>query len=185
MAVLRYAYSWDQEEFTCVVQLKAIAEDIPPSWEHFEDEIEVTLLRVYHGTVTLAWKDSKAVHLSTAHYPNEVATVQRQQKDRRTGQYAEVDVESHKIVVDYNANMGAVDTKYQMTTVRNGRKQLRWYMRLIIKWLEIAAYNSYIVKGHFKAHAPDNPRRNILVPRAYNPSGLWQEWRALGATILK
>ena len=54
--------------------------------------------------MALAWKDSKAVHfLSTAHYPNEVATVQRQQKDRRTGQYAEVDVESHKIVVDYNA----------------------------------------------------------------------------------
>ena len=25
----------------------------------------------------------------------------------------------------------------------------------------------------------------ILVPRAYDPSGLWQESRALGATILK
>ena len=119
-----------------------------------------SLLRVYQGTVALAWKDREAVHfLSTAHYPHEVATVQRQQKDRCTGQYAEVDDESHKIVVDYNANMGAVDTNDQMTTVRKSRKQLRWYMCLIIKCQEIAGYNSYIVEGHFTEHAPENCRR--------------------------
>ena len=55
--------------------------------------------------------------------------------------------------------MGAVDTNDQMTTVHKSRKQLRWYMCLIIKCLEIAAYNSYIVKGHFKEHAPENHRR--------------------------
>ena len=82
--------------------------------------------------MALAWKDSKAIcFLSAAHYPDEVATVHHQQKERRTGQYAEVDVESHKIVVDYNANMGAVDTNDQMTTVCKSRKQLRWYMHLI------------------------------------------------------
>ena len=110
--------------------------------------------------MALAWKDSEAVHfLSTTHYPDEVATVQHQQVDRRTGQYAEVKVKSHKIVVDYNANMGAVDTNDQMTTVRKSRKQLWWYMHLIIKCLEIASYNSYIVEGHFKEHAPENCRK--------------------------
>ena len=95
-------------------------------------------LRVYQGVVAFVWKDSKPVHfLSTAHYPDEVATVQRQQKERRSGQYSVKKVESHKIVVDYNANMGAVDTNDQMTTVHKSRKQLRWF-----KFLEISAYDS-------------------------------------------
>ena len=89
-------------------------------------------MRVYQGVVAFVWKDSKPVHfLSTAHYPDEVATVQRQQKERCSGQYSVKEVESHKIVVDYNANMGAVDTNDQMTTVRKSRKQLRWYVLLI------------------------------------------------------
>lgn len=96
--------------------------------------------------VAFVWKDSKPVcFLSTAHYLNEVATVHCQQKERRSGQYSVKEVESDKIVVDYNANMGAVDTNDQMTTVRKSRKQLRWYMRLIVKFLEISAYNSYII----------------------------------------
>ena len=99
--------------------------------------------------MVLAWKDSKPVHFpSTGQKPDEVATVQCQQKDRHTGQHAEVNVESHKLVVHYNANMGAVDTNDQMTTVYKSRKQLQWYMHLIIKCLEIAAYNSYIIEGH-------------------------------------
>ena len=32
-------------------------------------------------------------------------------------------------------------------------------MRLFIKCLEIAPYNSYILEGHFKEHAPENCRR--------------------------
>lgn len=117
-------------------------------------------LRVYQGVVAFVWKDSKPMHfLSTAHYPDEVATVQRQQKERCSGQYSVKEVESHKIVVDYNANMGAVDTNDQMTTVRKSKKQLRWYMRLIVKFLEISAYNSYIIEGHFKEHLPKHRRK--------------------------
>ena len=117
-------------------------------------------LRVYQGVVAFVSKDSKPVHfLSTAHYPDEAATVQRQQKERRSGRYSVKEVDSHKIVVDYNANMGAVDTNDQMTTVRKSRKQLRWYMRLIIKFLEISAYNSYIIEGHFKEHLPERQRK--------------------------
>ena len=117
-------------------------------------------LRVYQGVVAFVSKDSKPVHfLSTAHYPDEVATVQGQQKERRSGRYSVKEVESRKIVVDYNANMGAVDTNDQMTTVRKSRKQLRWYMRLIVKFLEISAYNSYIIEGHFKEHLPERQRK--------------------------
>lgn len=72
--------------------------------------------------VAFVWKDSKPVHfLSTAHYPDEVSTVQHQQKAQRSGQYSVKARESQKIVVDYNANMGAVDTNDQMTTVRKRR----------------------------------------------------------------
>ena len=117
-------------------------------------------LRVYQGVVAFVSKDSKPVHfLSTAHYPDEVATVQGQQKERRSGRYSVKEVESHKIVVDYNANMGAVDTNEQMTTVRKSRKQLRWYMRRIVKFLEISAYNSYIIEGHFKEHLHERQRK--------------------------
>ena len=55
--------------------------------------------------------------------------------------------------------MGPVDSNDQMTTVCKSRKQLRWYMRLIIKYLAIPAYNSYIIDGHFKEHAPENHGR--------------------------
>ena len=86
-------------------------------------------MRVYQGVVAFDWKDSKPVHfLSTAHYPDEVATVQCQQKEQRSGQYSEKEVQSHKIVVDYSANMGAVDTNEQTTTVRKSRKQLHWHV---------------------------------------------------------
>lgn len=135
-------------------------------------------LRVYQGNVALAWKDSKLVHfLSTAHYPDEVETVQHQQKDRHTGQYAEVEVESHKIVVDYNANKGALETNDQMTTVHKSRKQLRWHMRLIIKCLEIAAYNSYIIEAHFKEHAPKRRRRDFTAFREDLIHELVGNWR--------
>ncbi|XP_044176665.1 piggyBac transposable element-derived protein 4-like [Acropora millepora] len=121
---------------------------------------DASSLRVYQGVEAFVSKDSKPVHfLSTAHYPGEVATVQGQQKERRGGRYSVKEVESHKIVVDYNANMGAVDTNDQMTTVRKSRKQLRWYMRLIVKFLEISAYNSYIIEGHFKEHLHERQRK--------------------------
>ena len=73
--------------------------------------------------------------------------------------------------------MGAVDTNDQMTTVRKSRKQLWWYMRLIIKCLEIAAYNSYIVEGHFKEHAPENRRRGFTAFREDLVHELVGNWR--------
>ena len=119
-----------------------------------------SIIRVHSGVVAMAWKDSQIVNfMSTIHYPDEVDTVIRNQKDRRTGHYEAVEVPSHKLVTQYNENMGAVDQNDQMTSVRKSRKQLRWYMRVAIKGLELAAYNAYVIEGFFKDHFPEQRRK--------------------------
>ena len=55
--------------------------------------------------------------------------------------------------------MGGVDRNDQMTHVRKGQKKMRWYMRLVIKFLEIAAYNSYILDGCIREHEPQGSRK--------------------------
>ena len=102
-------------------------------------------LRVYQGVIAFISKDSKPVNfLSTAHYPDEAATVQRQQKERRSGRYSVKEVESHKIVVDFNANMGAVDTNDQMTTVRKSRKQLSKFLLTIPTSLRVTSKSIFL-----------------------------------------
>ena len=58
--------------------------------------------------------------------------------------------------------MGGVDRNDQMTRVRKGQKQMRWYMRLVIKFLEIAAYNSYILDGYIREHEPQGSSKYDL-----------------------
>ena len=71
-------------------------------------------LRVFDGVVAMTWKDNKIVHfLSTIHSPDETSTILRQQRARGTGEYILAEIPSYKIVESYNANMGAVDTKWQ------------------------------------------------------------------------
>ena len=63
--------------------------------------------------------------------------------------YQLVDVPAHAIIDDYNANMGGVDRNNQLTSILKNHKQMRWYMRLVIKFLEVVAFNSYIIEGFF------------------------------------
>ena len=51
-----------------------------------------------------------------------------------------VDVPAHVIIDDYNTNMGGVERNDQMTAISKSRKQMRWYMRLVIKLLDAAAF---------------------------------------------
>ena len=137
-------------------------------------------LRVYKGHVAFTWKDNKIVHfLSSVHSPEEVAVVQRKTKERQTGQFVEIDVPAHKIVLDYNANMGAVDLNDQMTTVHKSRKQMRWYLHLFIKGLELAVYNAYVLQGFFLDHNPPGSRkRDFLAFREDLIMQLIGQWRA-------
>ena len=119
-------------------------------------------IRSYSGIAALAWKDNKLVHfLSTIHSPDQMSTIQRNQR-LRTGGYQLVDVPAHVIIDDYNANMGGVDRNDQMTSIFKSRKQMRWYMRLVLKLLEAAAFNAYIIEGFFVDHNPSGQRKRDL-----------------------
>ena len=137
-------------------------------------------LRVFDGVVAMTWKDNKIVHfLSTIHSPDETSTILRQQRARGTGEYILAEIPSHKIVESYNANMGAVDTNDQMTIVRKSRKQMRWYMRCIVKGLELSAYDAYVIEGHFVDHNPAGRRkRDFLAFREDLILQMIDSWRA-------
>ena len=106
-------------------------------------------IRSCNGVAALAWKDNKVVHfLSTVHSPDQVSTIQRNQR-LWTGGCQLVDVPAHAIIDDYNANMGGVERNDQLASFLKNRKQMRWYMRLVIKFLEVVAFNFYIIEGFF------------------------------------
>ena len=60
--------------------------------------------------------------------------------------------------------MGAVDTNDRMTAVRKSRKQMRWYMRCVIKGLEMSAFSAYVVEGKFVDHNPAGQRKRDFLP---------------------
>ena len=124
-------------------------------------------IRSYNGIAALAWKDNKVVHfLSSVHSPDQVSTIQRNQR-LGTERYQLVDVPAHAIIDDYNANMGGVDRNDQLTSILKNRKQMRWYMRLVIKFLEVVAFNSYIIEGFFLDHNPPG-KRKVILQGSYN-----------------
>lgn len=51
-----------------------------------------------------------------------------------------------------------------MIWVRKGQKQMRWYMRLVIKFIKISAYNAYPLDGHVREHEPQESRKYDLHP---------------------
>ena len=82
-------------------------------------------IRSSNGIAASAWKDNKVVHfLTTVHSPDQVSTIQRNQR-LRTAVYQLVDVPAHAIIDDYNANMGGVDKNDQLTSILNPSKLCR------------------------------------------------------------
>ena len=109
---------------------------------------EASQLRACDGMVAMTWKDNKNVNfLSTIHSLDKTLTILRQQRARGTGEYVLAEIPSRKIVESYNANMEAVDTNDQMATVRKSRKQMRWYMRCVVKGRELSTYNALSLRG--------------------------------------
>jgi len=77
-------------------------------------------IRSSNGIAASAWKD--VVHfLTTVHSPDQVSTIQRNQR-LRTGVYQIADVPAHAIIDDYNANMGGVDRNDQLNAILKSRK---------------------------------------------------------------
>lgn len=135
-------------------------------------------IRTYNGIVAMAWKDTKLVHfLSTIHTPDQVSIVQRNKRTANGG-YEALDIPAHAMIDDYNANMGGVDRNDQLTSIVKNRKQMRWYMRLVIKCLELAAYNAYVVEGFFMEHCiPGERKRDFAAFREELIIQLVGTWR--------
>ena len=49
-------------------------------------------------------------------------------------------------VVDYNNHMNAVDKLDQNTVLDKSRKQYKWYMRLVLKMVEWAIFNAFVLE---------------------------------------
>lgn len=134
--------------------------------------------------LALRWKDRKDVFfLSTIHAPPEVpnwvdtgeapdsdpdvpeeedpAIVRRSVRVR--GQWRSQKIYRPPIVADYNHYMGGVDLCDQMTAENKSKKQQRWYMRVFIKFLQLAIYIAYILEGYEIPHNDRGKRKRDLL----------------------
>lgn len=121
--------------------------------------------RQFHKLVATVWQDTKAVNfLSVVHPATESVQVARNRRQREGGRtvHRQIQLECPKVASEYGKFMGGVDRNDQMTRVRKGQKQMRWYMRLVIKFLEISAYNAYLLDGFVCEHAPQGSRNYDL-----------------------
>jgi len=113
--------------------------------------------RHFHELVATVWQHTKAVNfLSVVHPARETVQVTRSRRQREGGRIVHrlIQIDCPKLASEYGKFMGGVDWNDQMTCVHNGQKQLQWYMPLVVKFLEIAAYNPHILDGHVRQHEP-------------------------------
>ena len=121
--------------------------------------------RQFHELVATVWKDTKAVNfLSVVHSATESVEVTRNRRQREGGHtvHRQVQLPCPKVASEYGKFMGGVDRNDQMTRVRKGQKQMRWYMHLVMKFIEISAYNAYLLDGYVHEHEPQGSRKYDL-----------------------
>ena len=131
--------------------------------------------------LALKWKDRKEISaLSTIHSSpvprpaprvrdnedgddeeGDDATVTRRVKER--AQWRQVTISCPHLIKDYNKFMGGVDLHDQMTSVNKSKKQIRWYMRMFAKLLQICVFNAYVIEFHYQAHQGHGHRKRDLL----------------------
>lgn len=87
------------------------------------------------------WVDRRDVRmLSSIH--NDVVMLNTEKTDRKTG----VPQKKPSCILDYNNNMGAVDQgDMQLSSLRTGRKSLKWYKKLFQHILDLSVRNAMIL----------------------------------------
>ncbi len=102
----------------------------------------------------LVWKDRKPISfLSFFHSSNDGDKVERNTRTAAGG-HQTIEVNFPVLVNDYNKFMGGVDKNDQLSKVRKEQKQLKWYFRPVIKSIQLAAYNAYVIeeRGNVRQH---------------------------------
>ena len=85
------------------------------SWKFFQD------------LIALVWKDRKpAFMLSKIRDPVEGETVRRNAKQG-----------------NHLVNMSGVDLSDQLTHIRKNAQQIKWYLRLVMKFIQLGIFNGY------------------------------------------
>lgn len=118
-----------------------------------------SMWRQDHSTGVLAstWMDKKPIHtLSTIHMAEGEYTV-----TRHNNRGEELIVPAPPSIVEYNANMGGVDLNDRMTAIQRSHKTYHWYLRLVRKGLFWAAYNAYLLEGHFRDRPAGGRKRDF------------------------
>lgn len=88
--------------------------------------------------------------------------VARNRRQHSRTVHCQVQIQCPKVSSEYGKYKGRVDRNDQMTRVRKGQKQMRWYMWLVIKFIEISAYNAYLLDGYIREHEPQGSRKYDL-----------------------
>ena len=102
------------------------------------------------GIVANTWMDKKPIHtLTTIHAAQGNDTVTRHNKRGKALIFP-----APPAIVDYNAKMVGVDLNDKMT-----RKSYHWYHKLFRKSVFWAAYNAYLLEGHFVNHVSVGVRK--------------------------
>ncbi len=108
------------------------------------------------GILATVWRDTKLVYyLSTIHVP-ELEDCHVVRHDRQGN---EIGVNATPCVVEYNMFMGGVDLNDKMCTLDKSRKTYHWYNRVARKCLMWAAFNGYVIEGHFVPHVVGGQRK--------------------------
>lgn len=104
----------------------------------------------------LAWRDKRPVHMLTTYYN---AATQSVTRHSRSG----IDrISKPTVIVEYTANMGAVDRADHLCTSYNfDRKSIKWWRKLFFWLTEVAAVNSFILFKMYQQWKNEQPLTHL------------------------
>ena len=119
--------------------------------------------KTFDTLVAMVWKDHKPVYfLSSIHDPVNGEPVTRNMKDNNS-RHTRAAVACPKLVNDYHTFMGGVDLSDQQAYVRKNTRQMKWYMRLVIKCIQLGIFNAYNLETYYRTHRHHNQwKRDLL-----------------------
>ncbi|XP_048866623.1 piggyBac transposable element-derived protein 3-like [Brienomyrus brachyistius] len=131
----------------------------PPSNAMSEESARGTFRWIRDGpTVFVKWTDAREVSVcSTIHSAYKGDEVQRRVKSRG-GTWTTKTFPCPSPVVEYNSHMGGVDLSDKLIQYYSAQhKNMKWYRKLFLHFLDIAATNAYILHKELSASVRQKP----------------------------
>lgn len=97
--------------------------------------------------LAIKWVDKREVRMLSTLHSNDMKSTGKKTKE-------DVPIEKPNCIVDYNANMGAVDrTDMLLSTTESVRKSIKWYKKLFFHLLDTSLLNAHVL---YKMTSGDN-----------------------------